>query len=106
MVVAPKRKPVKGRFVECVGHYNPLDKKVSFVSDRIEYWISVGATPSQTVARLLKKNGLGVVEKFIKDREAKPTKAEREIAEQKKKEAAEKAEGEKGQKEEDLSQES
>ncbi len=98
IVVAEKARSVKGRFIERVGHYNPLSnpKEISLKSDRIEHWISVGATPSQTAARLFSKNGIKAAEKFIEERVMKPSKAE----EKAKKEAEEKAEAAKKEAEE------
>lgn len=61
IVVADIRSPRDGRFIENVGTYNPLigeDEKVTLVEDRIQYWLSQGATPSDTVAGILKSKGL------------------------------------------------
>ena len=66
IVVADHRKPVKGSCVEQLGSYNPANKALNAKTDRVTYWISVGAQPSQTVARLLKSNGMTGMEKFIK----------------------------------------
>lgn len=41
-----------------VGHYSPHTKAVSFDTEVIKYWLSVGAQPSDSVARLLVKEGL------------------------------------------------
>lgn len=72
MVVAEKRKAVKGEYQELVGYYNPTEgKKIDFKKDRIEYWIGLGATPSDTVASLLKTNGMSGMEKFIAPRNLK-----------------------------------
>jgi small subunit ribosomal protein S16 len=56
IVVADSRKKRDGRFIEEVGRYNPCvtPSFVSFKQDRLEYWIGVGAQPSDTVARLIK----------------------------------------------------
>jgi small subunit ribosomal protein S16 len=58
VVVADKRSPRDGKFIEMVGTYDP--KKPGHNStlkiDRIEYWISKGAQPSDTVRSLLKKS--------------------------------------------------
>ncbi len=56
VVVAEKQRPVKGKFVESVGMYNPLRKEIQLDAERIKYWISVGAQPSRTVHNLLVKN--------------------------------------------------
>ncbi len=51
-----------GRSIEQLGTYDPMEKeeekKVVLKRDRIEYWISVGAKPTETVASILKKNGI------------------------------------------------
>jgi len=67
LVVAEKARPVKGKFLEILGHYLPTrDPKVFEHDDvRIQYWIGKGAIPSDTVARLLKRSGLKNMEKYI-----------------------------------------
>jgi len=56
IVVIDKRKaPKSGRFVEEVGYYNPLTKEKNVKGDRVKYWISVGAVPSDTMHNLLVK---------------------------------------------------
>lgn len=68
LVVAEKARPVKGKFLEIVGHYLPAQDPSVFKieSEKIEAWIGKGAIPSDTVARLLRKNGLKNMDKFIK----------------------------------------
>jgi small subunit ribosomal protein S16 len=60
IIVADSESPRDGRFIENVGTYNPLYEpaKVTLKSERIEYWITRGAIPSDTVKSLLKKEGL------------------------------------------------
>ncbi len=63
LVVADTRSPRDGRFIEKVGTYNPRvphDHKERLVvkEDRIKHWISVGALPTDRVARLFSKIGL------------------------------------------------
>lgn len=60
----------KGKFLESLGNYQPAlaTKPVKFNVERIQYWISKGAQPSETVAALLKKEGVDGMEKFIKER--------------------------------------
>lgn len=67
VVVAEKARPVKGKYLEIVGHYLPARDPVVFEhhDERIRHWVSKGATPSDTVARLLKKAGIDGMEKFI-----------------------------------------
>ena len=49
-----------GRSIEQLGTYDPMEKdeskKVVLKRERIEYWLSVGAQPTETVASILKKN--------------------------------------------------
>lgn len=63
IVVADQRSPRDGRFIERVGSYNPLlpqdhAERVVVKSDRIKYWLGVGAQPTERVAKLLSKLGL------------------------------------------------
>ena len=54
IVVTDKRKPPRaGRYIEEVGFWNPLTKEKVLKSERIKYWLSVGAKPSPTVHNLL-----------------------------------------------------
>jgi small subunit ribosomal protein S16 len=58
LVVIEKERARDGRAVEVVGHYNPVAQPqiVSLKHDRIEHWMKNGAQPSDTVARLIRKN--------------------------------------------------
>ena len=58
IVVADSRMPRDGRFIERVGTYNPMlpqdhDDRIKLDLDRIRHWLSVGARPSDRVARFL-----------------------------------------------------
>lgn len=57
IVVADKRSPRDGRFIETIGSYNPLTdpETVTLQHARAAYWLGQGAQPSDAVARLLKK---------------------------------------------------
>lgn len=57
LVVADSRAPRDGKFIEIIGHYNPIrqPKVLEVEAERARYWISVGAQPSDTVATLLQK---------------------------------------------------
>ena len=57
IVAADQRFPRDGRFLEIIGHYDPLkkDDNVTVNLDRAKHWISVGAQPSETVRSLIKK---------------------------------------------------
>ena len=58
IVVADKRNRRDGRFIERLGFYNPLAagqaESLRVAQDRLNHWLSVGAQPSDTVARLMK----------------------------------------------------
>jgi len=58
VVVADKRSPRDGKFIEIVGTYDPKKRGMNSTLklERIEYWISKGAQPSDTVRSLIKKN--------------------------------------------------
>ena len=54
IVVTDKRNaPQGGCFVDEVGKYNPLTKEKSLNTEKIKYWLGVGAQPSATVYNLL-----------------------------------------------------
>jgi small subunit ribosomal protein S16 len=57
IVAADKRERRDGRFIERLGFYNPVAKgqeqSLRLVQDRLTHWLSVGAQPSPTVARLM-----------------------------------------------------
>jgi small subunit ribosomal protein S16 len=55
VVVADSRAPRDGRFIEILGHYNPLTQPPTVKIDRAkaQAWIAKGAQPSNTVRRLL-----------------------------------------------------
>jgi small subunit ribosomal protein S16 len=56
IVVAEKNSPVKCKFVEKLGSYDPHTKEVIAKEDRIKYWIDNGAGCSDTVYNLLVEN--------------------------------------------------
>ncbi len=63
VVVADSRSPRDGRFIERLGSYNPMVAKdhpdrVKLKDERIKYWLSVGASPTDRVARFLGAGGI------------------------------------------------
>ena len=86
IVVSDKRVRRDGRFIERLGFYNPTAKEneesIRIAQDRLTYWKSVGAQPSQTVRVLM--NNVGIWEKFVAERPAaakdSPRKRERTSA--------------------------
>ncbi len=55
VVTDKRRSPKGGRFVEEVGFWNPLTKEKILKAERIKYWMSKGAKPSDSVYNLLIK---------------------------------------------------
>jgi len=57
VVVADSRSPRDGRFIEELGVYDPMAEggKLNLDVERVKYWISQGAQPTDTVRGLLKK---------------------------------------------------
>tara|TARA_A100001015_G_scaffold77494_1_gene86036 strand:- start:89 stop:490 length:402 start_codon:yes stop_codon:yes gene_type:complete len=57
VVVQDGRRAPTGRFIETIGWYDPKQEGTNFSInlDRVEYWTSSGAQPSDTVASLIKK---------------------------------------------------
>ena len=80
LVAAEKSRAVQKKYVTSLGYYNPRTEngKGEFVFDtkKVETYLKNGAQPSQTVARLLVKNGVKIAEKFIKQRKMVEKKVE------------------------------
>ena len=101
IVVADARAPRDGKFIEKIGTYNPLlgkddEKRVVLDGDRAKHWLSVGAQPTDRVARFL--DAAGVRERAARNNpnKAKPGEKATERAEERaeKLKAAEEAEAE------------
>ena len=64
--VSDKRNKRDGSFIEKIGFYNPIAKdgeeKIKVNLERYEYWLSVGAQPSDTVEMLVKRSGMSAEE--------------------------------------------
>jgi small subunit ribosomal protein S16 len=97
IVVAEAASPRDGRYIEQIGTHNPLLPKdnadrVKLDLERVKHWLSVGAQPTDRVARFLDAAGLAKREAKQNPSKAKPKKKrlEREAAAA---EAAKKAEG-------------
>ncbi|WP_296322841.1 30S ribosomal protein S16 [Treponema sp. UBA3813] len=62
IVIQDSRKPRDGVTIEEIGTYQPVTQKdgnqVTIDMERAKYWISVGAQPTDTVKKILSKNGL------------------------------------------------
>ena len=59
VVVADIRSPRDGRFIEEIGYYNPMTSpaEIKINQERAQYWLGVGAQPTDTAKILLKKTG-------------------------------------------------
>ena len=99
IVIADIRMPRDGRFIEKVGSWNPMlpkddENRVTLEVERIKYWMSVGALPTDRVARFLDAEGLMKREASNNPNKAKPGKkrvereAEKKVAAEAAKEAA------------------
>src|SRR5689334_10464302 len=73
MVAADSRRQRDGRFLEILGHYNPLSQPYELVvhKDRVETWIARGATPSEQAASLFRTLGIAM-HRPSKPKPAKP----------------------------------
>ncbi|XP_021674568.1 30S ribosomal protein S16-2, chloroplastic/mitochondrial [Hevea brasiliensis] len=63
IVAADSKSPRDGKILQVIGFYNPLagkedNKKVGLKFDRVKYWLSVGAQPSDPVRNILFNAGL------------------------------------------------
>src|SRR5688572_9851549 len=97
IVVADSRAPRDGRFIEKLGSYNPLlakdsPERVKLDAERISHWLSVGAQPSDRVARFLDAAGIRERAARLNPKKAEPGEKAKERAEERATKAAEAAE--------------
>jgi small subunit ribosomal protein S16 len=90
IVIADARSPRDGKFIEKIGTYNPLlakdsPERIKLDSDRAKHWLSVGAQPTDRVARFLDVAG-------VKERAARNNPKKAEPGEKAKERAEERAE--------------
>ncbi len=88
VVVADVRSPRDGRFIETVGHWNPMLGKdaadrVVLNADRINHWLGQGALPTDRVARFMAEIGIGTREAKNNPNKALPGKKAVERAKEK-----------------------
>lgn len=64
VVATDPRFPRDGRIIESLGYYLPLfpreGEQVKLNTERVEYWLSVGAKPSETVASMIERCGVAL----------------------------------------------
>ncbi|MAM13856.1 MAG: 30S ribosomal protein S16 [Rhizobiaceae bacterium] len=96
IVAADERSPRDGRFIEKLGHWNPMlpkdsEERVVFDEERVKYWLGTGAQPTDRVLRFLAE--AGIVERKARNNpnKAKPGKKAEERAAEKKQKAEEAA---------------
>ena len=105
IVVADSRSPRDGRFIERIGSYNPLlakdsPERVKLDTDRAKHWLSVGAQPSDRVARFLDAAGIRERAARSNPNKAEPGEKAKERAEEKAAKVAEAEEAKKAAEEE------
>jgi small subunit ribosomal protein S16 len=98
LVVKEKRSKRDGAYLENVGTYNPMadPAEVNLKHERIQYWIGVGAQPTDTVKSLIKNNPVQTEEERAAAVQARAEKkeAERKVREEAKRVEAERLEAE------------
>lgn len=97
IVATDSRMPRDGRFLEKLGTYNPLlpkdsEDRVRMNLERVKYWLSQGAQPTDRIQRFLEAAGEVPRKERANIKKAVPGKKARERAEQKAAKAAEAAE--------------
>ena len=87
IIVADARSSRDGKFIERIGSYNPLlakddEKRVVLDAERAKHWVSVGAQPTDRVARFL--DAAGVKERAVRQnpKKAEPGEKAKERAEE------------------------
>src|SRR3989338_6607652 len=76
-IVSESGRDTYGKALEIVGHYNPFSKVIEVYTDRILYWISNAAKPSQTVHNIL------IDQNVIQDEKVRASKAGKKATEEK-----------------------
>ena len=58
VVATDSRNPRDGKFIEAIGAYDPNNSQAQIVinQERLDHWLKMGATPSETVAGLIKRH--------------------------------------------------
>jgi len=93
IVVADSRRARDGRYLEQIGHYNPLlakddPERIKLNEERARYWLGVGAQPSDRVLRFLDAAGIQERTARSNPQKAEPGEKAKERAEEKATKAA------------------
>ena len=88
IVVANSRAPRDGKYLEQIGTYNPLlakdsGERVKINEERAKHWLSVGAQPTDRVARFLDAAGLKERKATVNPKKGEPGEKAKERAEEK-----------------------
>jgi small subunit ribosomal protein S16 len=97
IVASDSRMPRDGRFIEKLGTYSPLlpkdsEDRVRMNVERVQYWLSQGAEPTDRVSRFLESAGVIAAKPRNNPKKAEPGKQAKERAAQKAAKAAKAAE--------------
>lgn len=88
LVVTDSRSPRDGKYVEALGWYNPIeaqdDKQLSVKSDRVQYWLNVGAQLTDNAANLIRKSSPHIMKELTEKQLAHRAKRATERKESKK----------------------
>ncbi|MCU9847878.1 30S ribosomal protein S16 [Defluviimonas sp. D31] len=93
IVASDSRMPRDGRFLEKLGTYNPLlpkdsEERVKMNMERVQYWLSQGAQPTDRIARMLEAAGVREKATRANMKKAEPGAKAKKRAEEKAKKAA------------------
>ncbi|NRB01737.1 MAG: 30S ribosomal protein S16 [Rhodobacteraceae bacterium] len=97
IVAADSRMPRDGRFIEKLGTYNPLlpkdsEERVKMNMERVQYWLSQGAQPTDRISRFLEAAGVVDKKERANLKKGEPGQKAKDRAEEKAAKAAEAAE--------------
>ncbi len=88
IVVAEHTAPVQGKFIAELGHYHPKSKEFGLQNDVFLDWVTKGAKPSNTVAKLALKHGINDPKVVAQELHGQPKKKTQEMAKAKSDKAA------------------
>lgn len=80
IVVTEHTAPVQGKFLAEIGHYHPKSKETVIKRDQLLDWVSKGAKPSNTVAKLCERQGITHNNIVVKQYNGQPKKKAQEAA--------------------------
>ena len=97
VVVADARAPRDGRFIERLGHYNPMlardsGERVALNEERVKHWLDQGAQPTDRVLRFLDEAGIAKRDARNNPKKGEPGQKAKERAEERASKLAEAAE--------------